>query len=200
MNIDDFNILKTLDSLDLSLQDIMPLLSLAEEKILKENDIYYRQNEERPYLAYILTGLLRGYYITSEGKESTYVLRTNNDIIACWEKILLNIPSNHTVEAVIPTRILSFDFNRLKVIIDQNPKLQRAFAIKLQELYGQSLLHYQQFVNEKPEERYLKLIDNIPHVIEKLPQKIIASYLGVTPASFSRMKKRVTANFSKDKD
>ncbi len=176
---------------DLSFEEKNQIISGAEVKRLHAGEAYYRENNTKPYVAYVLSGLLRSYLITSDGKESTYELLGESEIIACWEIIYLNTPSNHIIEAITPSHILSFDFFKLKSIIDSSNRLKEFYTKVLEDTHSKTLLHHQQFVNQKPEERYTRLRKDYPHLIEKVPQKIIASYLGITPTSFSRMKKRM---------
>ena len=72
------------------------------------------------------------------------------------------------------------------------PKVQELSRGIVENLYLEVSDKYESFFLKTPEERYLNLISSKPKVIEKLPQYMIASYLGVTPEGLCRIKKRVT--------
>ena len=79
-------------------------------------------------------------------------------------------------------------------LVQQDPAVERIYHRAVHQVFAESLSHYQTYVNEKPEQRYLRLRADNPDMVGRIPQKYLASYLGITPVSLSRLKKRLEKN------
>ena len=175
--------------------DALPaLLELAERKNLAPGQVFTAQGSYSPKVALILSGTLRGYYLQPEGDEITYIFREQYQIMGCWEPIFLQKPTNHTIAAVEPSVILSINYPELVELVQQDPAVERIYHRAVHQVFAESLSHYQTYVNEKPEQRYLRLRADNPGMVGRIPQKYLASYLGITPVSLSRLKKRLEKN------
>jgi len=78
-----------------------------------------------------------------------------------------------------------------KQLTEQFPTLQKVYIEMVEIILTNTLLHQQSYTNEKPEKRYELFKENSPHLLSRISQKHMASHLGITPISFSRMKKRL---------
>lgn len=171
-------------------EDINMFLDICQVQTLENNERFIDLHEKSWKMTFIIKGVLRNYYINPEGVEVSTVFRAELDVAASWETILLNKPSNHIIEAIMPSQLLVFNYKDLKNLIDQNRQIEKVYNAMLHKLLAESLEHIQSYVNEKPESRYKKLLAS-DHPIHRIPQKYIASFLGITPESFSRLKKRI---------
>ena len=125
------------------------------------------------------------------GQEMTPFFWTENEITASWEAIYLDQPSQLTYEAVESTSMLVTDYVKFRKLVYSNRNIQRAYMEMMEVILTNTLIQAQSFRNEKPEDRYLHLIQENPELIPRISQKLMASFLGITPISFSRMKKRM---------
>ncbi|MCP4441912.1 MAG: Crp/Fnr family transcriptional regulator [Aureispira sp.] len=171
-------------------EDISSFLDICKLQALQSGQQFMDLHEKSWKMAFMLDGLLRGYYINPDGIDMTIMFRTELEVVASWETILLNKPSNHIIEAIDPSQLLVFSHKDLKNLMDQNPKIEKVYNAMLHQLLADSLEHIQSYINEKPENRYKKLLES-DRPIHRIPQKYIASFLGITPESFSRLKKRM---------
>jgi hypothetical protein len=82
-------------------------------------------------------------------------------------------------------------FSDLDVLIDKYPGLESVFFKFLEHLYLFGMARQHSFIFDTPQERYIKLFGERPKVIAEIPQRYIASYLGIKPETLSRIKARI---------
>ena len=134
---------------------------------------------------------MRNYLLDKEGNEITVVFATEFQQIAAYSCIFLNRPSNETTEAIEPSTVLVFDLQQLRQKTTQDPLLAKAYTTVVEQAFAAAIQRIEDFTQTSPEERYLQLLENQPHLLERIPLKYIASYLGMTFTSLSRIRKRV---------
>lgn len=140
---------------------------------------------------FIETGALRMFYLV-DGKEITFRFFFENEAVASIESFLDQKPSQFTLETLENTTVYEISRTNLENIFTENPKLKEEFqfsALKRFIGFSEDLLS---FIKDSPEQRYISLIENHPEIIQRVPQYYIASYLGITPVSLSRLRKRLT--------
>jgi len=157
---------------------------------LKKGEFLMRANEVCPHIAFVVRGCLRSFVVDQKGKEHIIQFAPENWWISEQISLLNQEPSMYSIDAVEDTEYLALPgniFDELKRII---PEAQ-AFTNRLQ-LY--SLRSFQKplvsHLSETGEQRYEKFVKTYPQLALRLPQKMIASYLGVTPESLSRIRRQ----------
>jgi CRP-like cAMP-binding protein len=99
-------------------------------------------------------------------------------------------PASYTIEALDDSQLLLLDHSSQEQLFDQVPKLERYFRQLLQNNYIATHRRLVSSLSQTAEEKYAALIATYPQIIERVPQHMIASYLGVTPAFLSRLLNR----------
>jgi len=138
-------------------------------------------------------GCLRLWF-NNNGKDITFQFFFENEVASSGESFRKNIPSIFTIEAIEPSIvhwIYKKDLDNIMDEISNIPQMRddmRDNAFERQYDYMGQLLS---FIKDSPEQRYLKLLTEKPHIIRRVPQHYIATYLGITPVSLSRIRKRV---------
>ena len=138
-------------------------------------------------------GLLRLYGV-KEGEEKTLFFFKEGMVASSLDSLLSGAPSQLILEALEDTQLMVLrhsDFQELAMQSAYFPKLALALT---QARLSYVLSFFSSFVLDSPEERYRKFVDTHPDLIQRIPQHIIASFLGVTPVSLSRIRKRVANN------
>jgi len=143
-----------------------------------------------PYFYFVGQGLIRGYF-NKNGTEYNIGFSYDGDYSGIYDSFVTQKPSDWTLETLEPTsglRISLADFNAL---FDQNPKFER-WARKF---YQSALIGLGLFIRnllaDTAEEKYRKLLERSPHLIQRIPQKHLASYLGMSPETYSRLRAKV---------
>jgi CRP-like cAMP-binding protein len=149
---------------------------------------------EVPQKAFMIEkGCLRVWF-NNKGKDVTFQFFFENDVFPGAESLRRNIPSFFTIET-IETTILHWvtkkDMDKMVSDMSDIPEIRNKMAdiaFKSQLNYMKHLLS---FIKDTPEQRYLNLIKERPHIIQRVPQQYIATYLGITPVSLSRIRNRL---------
>jgi CRP/FNR family transcriptional regulator, anaerobic regulatory protein len=142
------------------------------------------------FVAFINKGCLR-YYYHADGEERTGQFFFENSWYTDYESFLTGQPSRQTIQALESTQLLLIPKTALYQLYDHFPSIERFGRLMAEQAYLGSRKNNVAFLTESPEERYLHLIANRPKVIERVPLRYIASYLGIQPESLSRIRKRL---------
>ena len=173
-------------------------LSEEEIKIIKNEDIIreYRKNEvllkegqfaNNCFL--VLKGCVKRYYL-EDGEEKIMDFYTENDPITPVSYVDKK-PSKYYLSCVEPSIISTGNDESTQRFIENFPKFVSIFIKIGDSLSAQKQVSFDNFKNLSPEERYQKLIETRPDLIKRVPQYMIASYLGIKPESLSRIRKRL---------
>lgn len=156
-----------------------------------KKEILQPQNSLFDSLGYIINGGVRTYYIDHQGNEISYLLQLNGDAIGDYARFISGVSSNLHIQFLLDSEVLYIHKSNLDKLIEKDP-FWLGFAKYISDM---AFLSAKQRLDElfffNPEERYLNLIKKSPEVVQKIPQKYIASYLGITTPSLSRIKRRI---------
>lgn len=176
----------------LSLTDLYELFKMAQTKRIPAGGVYIEQGATAKKLGFIRKGLLRAYCVKDNGDDVTLMLRWENQFIASHDTVILNQPSRFTYQALEDTTLMELDYGRMEAILDSNPKLSSYRNVILMRMLSDALERMESFVLLTPEERYVKLLTEKPNIFNRVPNKYLATLLGITPVSLSRIRKRIT--------
>lgn len=141
---------------------------------------------------FIKKGCLRIWF-NNNGKDVTFQFFFENQGVSSIESFKSGQPSLFSIESIEPSTLLVISKSNLELMVKEIPGYQ-AF---MQEHIFQRLNHYSKLflshIKNNPQERYLELLAESPHIIQRVPQHYIASYLGITPVSLSRIRNKVLA-------
>ena len=164
------------------------LMSIATEKQVKKNQLVFHPDKPANKILFLKKGLLRGYKII-DGKDYTHHFYFENWFATDYSSYLTEKPSQLFIESIEETNYYEFKKSDLLDLYNkshQNERLARiiaekAFLLTVEKLEDLQLLN----LNEK----FNALINRNPRLFQRVPQKYIASYLGVSEQSLSRIKK-----------
>jgi len=175
----------------LKLQDVTELAGLARTKTLAVGEVYIREGSVTQKLAFIRKGLLRAYGVKKNGQDATLFLRWEGQFIASSDSIILKRPSKFRYEALEETILDEMDFTEVQPVIDRSPVLSSLRDVILMQMLAQAMERVEGFVFLTPEERYSKFVREKPDIINRVPGKYLATLLGITPISLSRIRRRM---------
>ena len=138
---------------------------------------------------FIEKGCLRTW-INNNGKEITTQFFFEGDSVSSIESFRTNQPSLYSIESLEPCILYTISQKDFKDAIDNSPELRGAFEERLfKRLFHAQQLFYS-YLKNNPQQRYEELIERYPHIVQRVPQHYIASYLGITSVSLSRIRNR----------
>src|SRR5690554_3704477 len=180
--------------IELSSEEADTILKKFKKESYKSKTVLIRPGMDANFTYFVLKGVLRSYIIDANGTEHILNIATPNWWMADMYSYLGGKPAIMYVDVVDDCELLSITREEVETLYEEIPRLERFFRI----LTENNLLSNQQRVLDKmsltAEERYEKFIKKHPEVTQCLPQKYIASYIGVTPEFFSKMKSRMLRN------
>ncbi|MEO1450588.1 MAG: Crp/Fnr family transcriptional regulator, partial [Bacteroidota bacterium] len=159
------------------------LRSLCHEISLKKGDFLTREGDIVQHSYFIEEGLIRMYYLR-EGQEFIRQFFFEGGLISDLVSALSQIPTRLHMDVLEDSRIIA-----IPIEILQRFKIFRDNALE-QALFHVSNRMASIFL-DTPEQKYQQLLDERPKVIQRIPQYMIAAYIGVTPEGLSRIKKRM---------
>jgi CRP-like cAMP-binding protein len=171
----------------------LPLLQFATSKVIAASEIYIPEGKIFKKIFYIKKGLLRIFFVTESGEEKTFFFRWEGQIAAIPECIFDNQPTRQTWQALEDCELMEIDFDIVEKLSKNNISLIKIRLGFAEKMFLEALKRVESFVLDKPEERYQKLIIQNPEIIKRVADKHIASFIGVTPVSLSRIRKRLAS-------
>lgn len=153
----------------------------------KRKTILTAAGETERHLYFVLEGLQRAYYISDDNKEGTIVFTYPPSFSGVADSFLTQTPSRYFFETLTASRFLRTTYHQVDELMQQYPDIQRmilkttAFALK-------GVLERQAELQcFSAEEKFRTLLKRSPHVLQIIPHKYLASYLGIDPATFSKL-------------
>jgi CRP-like cAMP-binding protein len=165
--------------------------SLLAEKItvrsFDKREMLLRPGEVEQYMNFVIKGLVRMYFYKGRS-EVILNLAKEKELISATSSFLSGAPSNYYIETLEPTTLFSITRDDLEQVYRQNSRIERL---------GREMTTH--FVLEKEEwehacmrlatrERFLQFVERNPELVQRVPQKYLASYLNMKPETFSRLK------------
>jgi CRP-like cAMP-binding protein len=160
---------------------------LSFEKIDKKGYLL-KPSQKCCFMAFIVKGSLRFYSIT-DGEEPTLHFFTENNWVADYESLVSQQPTANFIQATEDTEVQIISLDDIHILMEQFPVFRNLASLINKWVISSS--HHISISNSSPDERYRKLLDEHPEWVNRFPQMHIASYLGMTKETFSRVKSRV---------
>lgn len=166
------------------LDKLIPIVHFPKGTILLEEGKISKDS----YFA--IKGCVRSYRII-EGEEKTTAFFVENDSIASLRSYNQQVPANHFLACVEDSVLAVLNYHKEKELYKRFPKLESLCRESLEAEYAQQQEVLANYLTKNPEERYLMLMKTKPELLNRVPQYLLASYLGVQPESLSRIRKRI---------
>ncbi len=156
----------------------------------KKNEIIKEIDNKENYLNIMLKGSA-GIFLWKENSTVCLDLCYENEFFGDYMSFLTQKPTKLFTQAIEPTETLSISYSDLNKLYKSS-----AIGVNIGRIASESIFIHKQtqqidLLTLTAEERYLKLLKQQPEIIQRTPQKYIASYLGITPESFSRIRKKI---------
>ncbi len=170
---------------------LQAFLSTAETRCYKKGSILFERDTVYNQLGYIKSGAVRTYCINDQGIDISFLLQVNGDFFGDYESYITGKRSAFIIEAAVDTEVLLFDKKRLDELIASDISWLR-FSRTISDIcFLEAKRRIEELLFFSPEERYFNLLQKSPEIICKIPLKYISTYLGITPQSLSRIRKRL---------
>ncbi|MBD2769491.1 Crp/Fnr family transcriptional regulator [Hymenobacter sp. BT664] len=162
---------------------------LMQPRRLAKKELLLREGEVCRAAAYIETGALR-YFYHVQGEEHTGQFFFEGEWYADYDSFLDQRPSTQNIQALEPTRVWLLPHQALYRLYDEQPAFERFGRLMAEQAYRGSRARSAALLNQTPAERYAQLVRERPQVVQRVSQRLIATYLGIKPESLSRIRAR----------
>ena len=155
--------------------------------------VLLEEGRRSQHYIYIEKGCVRTFF-NKDGVDKTVQFFFENEGLSSLDSFINNVPSLFTIETIEPSVIYLLHKKYVNQLMDELSQ-EPGFLQMIMQLTTQRQMHYMnEFVSvirDTPEQRYLNLLKNKPHIIRRVPQHYIASYLGITKVHLSRIKSKL---------
>lgn len=157
----------------------------------KKGTILLRQGDVPTKCYFVLKGCVRQYSIDEKGKEVTSNFHTEEQAIVVFNNYKLDKSSNYTFVCLEDSVLVVGALEIEQDMYNTYTQLEIMTRKMIEQNFGKVQEEFATFIASTPEERFMTLLLERPQLIERVPQHQLASYLGITPESLSRIKKRM---------
>lgn len=163
-------------------------LHLSTEVIYPAKTILLEEGKVSDKMFLVKNGALRVFFY-QDGKELTLDFITENQAVSSFDSFLNGIPSDFVIETLESTTVYELHTDTFHTLME-NPEFQHAFHPLFYKRFSEINKRLISFIKDSPQQRYEQLIKNRPELLLRFPQHYIASYLGITSVSLSRIRNR----------
>lgn len=160
-------------------------------KKLKKRQFFLQEGNVCRYAGFVSKGCLKTYTIDKNGDEHVFQIALEGWWISDMYSHLTGEPANFTIEALEDCEIVVMDIEAREKILKEVPGYERFHRILLENNYVATQRRVNSMLSSSAEERYLAFIKKYPQIVQRVPQLVIASYLGIAPESLSRIRKKL---------
>ena len=184
----DANVAKRIQ---LTPQELELFHSCLQVKKYKKKQFILQAGEISHFQGFIHKGCIKNYILDEKGHEFIMYFAIEDwwvgDIMSFYEQK----PGNLFIETIEDTELLTMDIYQTEKLLKEVPKFERFFRILIQRAAYTLQQRFFNTLSKPAEERYLEFIKKYPEVVQRVPQQLIASYIGVTPEFLSKVRAKL---------
>jgi len=165
------------------------VLNCCKPKITKRNEILLEKGKVSQYMYFVIKGCLRIFLIDDEGQEATRFLIFEGRFGTAFPSFTLRQPSAAAIQTIEPSELLMISHADYQALMDTVPGWERMTRLGLQMDYIDAIVRIEGLITMDAKQRYDTLMKQNPRLIQRLPGKIVADYLGISQETLSRLKK-----------
>ncbi len=169
-------------------EQVDAFLAKLKPKTIDKKYFLLEAGQQCCFMAFIQKGSLR-FYANTETDELTLYFFTENSWVADYESFISQQPTKNYLQALEKTELQTISLDDIHILMEQFPVFRNLAS--LMKKWTIPSEHFASITSSTPDIRYETLLKNNPEWVNRFPQMYIASYLGITKETFSRVKSRV---------
>jgi len=160
-------------------------------KRLRRKQYLLQEGDVCRYLSFVAKGLLRSYNVDEKGDEHMSIFGWEGWWISDFNSFLSVVPAMFYIDAIEDSEVLMISRSDYDTLTLQVPIMDRYFRILFQNSLVTKERRLMSSITHSAEEKYIQLLNSNPEIINKIPQNMVASYLGIAPETLSRIKRNL---------
>jgi len=161
-------------------------------KKLRKNQYLLQEGDVCKYIAFVEKGVLRAYTVSDNGAEHIFQFALEGWLISDLYSFLTAEPAVYNIDALEDAELALITKPAQEELLKQVPKYETYTRLQLTGAYIAMQRRITSIISLSLEERYTYLTTLYPDILQRVPQHMIASYMGVTPETLSRVRRRLT--------
>lgn len=153
----------------------------------KRKVILTSEGEVEKYIYFVLDGVQRAYAVGEDGREATLVFTYPFSFSGVADSLLLQQPSRYYFETITPGRFLRSTFRQLDELMLRHHSIERMIRLAVSHTLAGVLVRQIELQSFSAEQRFRTLLTRSPHILQLVPHKYLANYLGMDPTNFSKL-------------
>lgn len=162
--------------------------SCFKHRVVKKNEVLVAQGSIAKHLYFVVKGCLRVFMVDDAGNESTRFLILPGRFGTAFPSFILKEPSAAVVQSLEPTELLLLSYEDRERLNREVPGWETMSRKQVELEYINSIRRIESLITMKSVDRYQLLLKSNPDIVERLPARIIADYLGISQETLSRLK------------
>lgn len=162
-------------------------------EILKKKEYLLTEGQVCKASYFVLKGILRKFFINEKGVQQTTEFAIENWWMTETFSYINQTPTEFYIQAVQPAEVLVIRHNAHDELLEKHPVMEKYFRMVYQKAYAAAQMRVKMLYEHSREELYRQFLKNQPVFLQRVPQYLVASYLGFTPEYLSEIRKK---NFS----
>ena len=167
------------------MEQLIPYLEIRQFEKKKK---LVNQGEMEDYMNVVIKGLVRKYVPSSIRGEVTLQLATEGHFIQSEISFHHRVPSEVIIQTLEPTVLVSIHQERMNEALQKIPEAEALGRVIIMQMFIKKDARYFDQLNTSTRDRFIEYMNNHPHMLQRVPQKVLASYLNIKPETFSRLK------------
>ena len=177
------------------IQAIYPLSSIELEEltanwkplIVKRKTLLTTAGETEKYLYFVLEGVQRAFFLGDKNQEATIIFTYPPSFSGVADSFLTQTPSLYYLETITASRFLRISYDEIQALINKHPGIQQLFFKATAFALKGALERHIELQSYTNEEKFKTLLKRSPHILQLVPHKYLASYLGMDATNFSKL-------------
>jgi CRP-like cAMP-binding protein len=159
-------------------------------KSLKKGEAFFRQGEPVDEIGFVIKGLLYNYFTSESGDKFVKYFIPDRGFVACYSSLVTERPALFSCETLEPTTLITIRYQDVLKLYDRHICWERMGRKKAEELFVEKEVREMLFLTSDATARYEVFVRENQDLVNRVPQYLIASYIGISPVSLSRIRQK----------
>lgn len=171
-------------------EEMQLVLSRFEPLHIPAGDFMVDEGLVCTHIGFLVRGYMRSYYEVSDSEVTNMIMR-RHQVVTSYSSFSKQSSSIANIQAISDCDLLVISYAAMQELYRTLPKWERLGRLIMEDAYGFTESRVLDYLSLSPEERYRKIVTNTPRLLKEVPLRYIASMLGITPETLSRIRNKV---------